>query len=161
MDGCNFRPIRVLNQDYIYQKNVLINGKWVKIRAIDLFLLLKTIKASMKITKAKKRLGIILLLLAIIIIIAYFPPPPQDSIQYYERESGQLKTEKVAGEKWLVWLYNNPIGEATLWALVKRKLVSSIYGKMMDRTSYHPAGPGRLSSFSFPGQWEFDSKQKD
>ncbi|HPM02157.1 MAG TPA: hypothetical protein PK816_08380, partial [Candidatus Cloacimonadota bacterium] len=75
----------------------MINGKWVKIRAIDLFLLLKTIKASMKITKAKKRLGIILLLLAIIIIIACFPPTPQDSIQYYERESGQLKTEKVAG----------------------------------------------------------------
>jgi len=40
-------------------------------------------------------------------------------------------------------------------------MVSSTYGKMMDRTSYHPAGPGRLSSFSFPGQWEFDSKQKD
>ena len=76
-----------------------------------------------------------MLLLAIIIIIAYFPPTPQDSIQYYERESGQLKTEKVAGEKWLVWLYNNPIGETTLWALAKRKLVSSIYGKMMDRTS--------------------------
>jgi len=44
-------------------------------------------------------------------------------------------TEKVAGEKWLVWLYNNPIGEATLWTLAKRKLVSSVYGKMMDRTS--------------------------
>ncbi len=43
--------------------------------------------------------------------------------------------EKVAGEKWLVWLYNNPIGEATLWTLAKRKLVSSVYGKMMDRTS--------------------------
>jgi len=89
----------------------------------------------MKITKTKKRWGFILLLLAIIIIIAYFPPTPRDSIQYYERESGQLKTEKVAGEKWLLWLYNNPIGEATLWALAKRKLVSSAYGKMMDRTS--------------------------
>ena len=89
----------------------------------------------MKITKTKKRWGIILLLLAIIIIIASFPLPPQDSIQYYERESGQLKTEKVAGEKWLEWLYNNPIGEASLWALAKRKLFSSIYGKMMDRTS--------------------------
>ena len=89
----------------------------------------------MKITKTKKRWGVILLLLAIIIIIASFPVPPQDSIQYYERESGQIKTEKVAGEKWLVWLYNNPVGEATLWALAKRKLVSSIYGKMMDRTS--------------------------
>lgn len=113
----------------------MINGKWVKIQDIELFLLLKAIKASMKITKAKKRLGIILMLLVIIFIIAYFPTPPQDSIQYYERKSGQLLTEKVAGEKWLIWLYNNPVGEATLWTLAKRKMVSSIYGKMMDRTS--------------------------
>lgn len=116
-------------------KSILINVKWLKIRDIQLFLRLKATKASMKITKAKKRWGIILLLLAIIFIIACFPPAPQDPIQYYERESGQLKTEKVAGEKWLVWLYNNPIGEATLWTLAKRKLVSSVYGKMMDRTS--------------------------
>ncbi len=81
------------------------------------------------------RWGIILLLLVIIISLASYPLTPQDPIQYYERESGQIKTEKVAGEKWLVWLYYNPIGEATLWALAKRKLVSTIYGKMMDRTS--------------------------
>ncbi len=87
----------------------------------------------MKITKTQKRWGIILLLIAVILIIGCFQPTPQNSIQYYERGSGQLKTEKVAGEKWLIWLYNNPIGEATLWAMVKRKLVSSIYGKMMDR----------------------------
>ncbi len=89
----------------------------------------------MRITKTTMRWGISLLLLSIIIIIACIKPPPQDPIQYYERESGQLKTEKVAGEKWLVWLYYNPIGEATLWTLAKRKLVSSVYGKMMDRTS--------------------------
>ena len=89
----------------------------------------------MKITKNKKSWGIILLLLAIIISLASYPLTPQDPIQYYERESGQIKTEEVAGEKWLVWLYYNPIGEATLWAFAKRKLVSSIYGNMMDRTS--------------------------
>lgn len=89
----------------------------------------------MRITKTTMRWGISLLLLSIIIIIACIKPPPQDPIQYYERETGQLKTEKVAGEKWLVWLYYNPIGEATLWTLAKRKLVSSVYGKMMDRTS--------------------------
>jgi len=89
----------------------------------------------MKITKTKKRWGIILLSLAIIISLAFYPLPPQNPIQYYERETGQMKTEKVAGEKWLVWLYYNPIGEATLWALAKRKLVSSIYGNMMDRPS--------------------------
>jgi phosphatidylserine decarboxylase len=113
----------------------LINAKWLKIPDIELFLLLKAINADMKMTRTKKRCGIILFLLAIVIIIACLPSPPQDKIQYYERESGQLKTEKVAGEKWLVWLYNNPVGEATLWALAKRKLVSSIYGKMMDRNS--------------------------
>jgi phosphatidylserine decarboxylase len=89
----------------------------------------------MNLTKTKKKWGIIILVLAIIVSITFYPLPPQAPIQYFERESGQLKTEKVAGEKWLVWLYYNPIGEATLWALAKRKLVSSIYGTMMDRTS--------------------------
>ncbi|SEA17065.1 phosphatidylserine decarboxylase [Flavobacterium gillisiae] len=89
----------------------------------------------MKITNTKKSWGIILLLLAIIVLLAFYPLPEQAPIHYYDRESGELKTEKVAAEKWLVWLYNNPIGEATLWTLVKRKLVSSIYGTMMDRPS--------------------------
>jgi phosphatidylserine decarboxylase len=89
----------------------------------------------MKITKTNKRWGIILLLFAILISLALYPLPLQDPIRYYERETGQLKTEKVAGEKWLVWLYYNPVGEATLWALAKRKLVSSIYGTMMDQNS--------------------------
>ena len=107
----------------------------VKIEDIVLYLLLKANNGIMKITKAKKRWGIILLLLVIIISLAFYPQPPQAPIQYYERESGQLKTEKVAGEKWLLWLYYNPVGKATLWALAKRKLVSSIYGNIMDRTS--------------------------
>jgi len=89
----------------------------------------------MNLTKTKKKWGITILVLAIIVSITFYPLPPQAPIQYYERESGQLKTEKVAGEKWLVWLYNNPVGEATMWALAKRKLVSSIYGTMMDHTS--------------------------
>lgn len=89
----------------------------------------------MKITKTKKSWGIVLLMLAIIVILAFYPLPPQAPIKYYDRETGVLKTEKVAAEKWLVWLYNNPVGEATLWAMVKRKFVSSIYGNMMDRPS--------------------------
>ena len=86
----------------------------------------------MNITKNKKRWGIIVLLLAVIAILAFYPLPPQAPIQYYDRESGVLKTEKVAEEKLLVWLYNNPVGEATLWALAKRKVVSAMYGNRMD-----------------------------
>ena len=89
----------------------------------------------MNISKTQKRWGLILLLLAVIAILALYPVPPQAPIQYYDRQSGLLKTEKVAGEKWLVWLYNNPVGEATLWALAKRKVVSSVYGNRMDRPS--------------------------
>lgn len=100
-------------------------------------------KENMKITNFKKKWGILLLLLAIITTMAFYPSPPQAPIRYYDRESGVLKTEKVAAEKWLVWLYNNPVGEATLWAVVKRKLVSSIYGIMMD----HPSSTKKIQPF--------------
>lgn len=76
-----------------------------------------------------------MILIAVVVIVALYPLPPQDPIQYYDRQSGLLKTEKVAGEKWLVWLYHNPVGEATLWALAKRKMVSALYGNQMDRPS--------------------------
>jgi len=69
--------------------------------------------------------------------------PPHAPIQYYDRHSGMLKTEKVAGEKWLVWLYYNPVGEATLWALAKRKVVSSVYGSRMD----HPSSAKKIHPF--------------
>lgn len=89
----------------------------------------------MKILKVKKVWAILMLLFTLIIIAALFPLSPPDPIKYYERESGKLITEKVAGEKWLLWLYYNPVGEATLWVLAKRKLVSTVYGNMMDRAS--------------------------
>ena len=89
----------------------------------------------MNISKPIKRWGLILFFLAVIATLALYPVPPQAPIQYYERQSGLLKTEKVAGEKWLLWLYHNPVGEATLWALAKRKVVSSVYGNRMDRPS--------------------------
>ncbi|MFA9388482.1 MAG: phosphatidylserine decarboxylase [Prolixibacteraceae bacterium] len=101
----------------------------------------------MKITKAKKSWGIILLLLTIIISLAAYPLAPQDPIQYYERDSRRIKKEKVAGERWLKWLYYNPIGEASLWAFAKRKLVSSIYGNRMDRTSSAKKIPAFIEDF--------------
>lgn len=36
---------------------------------------------------------------------------------------------------WLYWLYNNPLGELTLNTLVKRKIVSDIYGWYMNTIS--------------------------
>lgn len=75
-------------------------------------------------------------ILAIILLgLAVFPVPKQEPIKYVDRSTGQVQIENVYGESWLNWLYHNPIGEATLWAVAKRKFVSSIYGDMMEKSS--------------------------
>lgn len=84
-------------------------------------------------TKPNKKSSIIFILLPIFFLITFFPLPTQDPIQYFDRETGVLKTEKVAAEKGLIWLYNNPVGEMTLWALMKRKVISDWYGGRMDK----------------------------
>lgn len=97
----------------------------------------------MKTIKFNKRWIFILLLLAAILITAFYPSPQYKPIGFIDRNSGELKTEKVPGEKWLVWLYNNPVGEASLRTIVKRKFVSSIYGEMMD----NPSSAEKIDSF--------------
>ena len=84
-------------------------------------------------TKILQKKYIILLLLAIILGLSFYPSPQPEPIRYVDRQTGEIKKEKVPAENWLVWLYNNPIGEATLATLVKRKFISSYYGKMMDK----------------------------
>jgi phosphatidylserine decarboxylase len=84
---------------------------------------------------AKRATRIIFLLLIALLILAFLPIGQPAPVNYIERVSGKTKTEKIAGEKWLIWLYHNPIGEASLWALVRRKMVSSIYGEMMNNGS--------------------------
>jgi len=77
----------------------------------------------------KKKLA---LALFFIIFIAIFPFGEELPIKYVERSSGEIKTEQVYGEGWLYWLYNNPVGELSLYAIVKRKFVSDWYGSQMD-----------------------------
>lgn len=81
--------------------------------------------------KIKKR-TIVFSILIIIVGLAFYPSPENPPIKYIDRQTGEIKIEKVAGEQWLVWLYNNPIGELSLHSMVKRKFVSSWYGAMMD-----------------------------
>lgn len=53
-------------------------------------------------------------------------------IVYIERKTGKLTEEKVPGKIFLQWIYGNPLGRLTLWALVKRKWFSKVYGKAQD-----------------------------
>ena len=47
-------------------------------------------------------------------------------IKYIERKIGEIKTEKVPGEKYLKFLYYNPLGELPLNLLItmERKWIS-------------------------------------
>ncbi len=91
----------------------------------------------------KKARNITISLFIVLFGLAIYPLPQNPPVNYIERETGELKTEKVEGEKWLIWLYNNPIGELSLHSLVKRKFVSGIYGRMMDA----PHSAGKIDSF--------------
>ena len=53
-------------------------------------------------------------------------------IVYWNRETDSLETEKVYGEFWLKFIYNNPLGKIGLWAIVKRAWFSHWYGKKMN-----------------------------
>ena len=54
------------------------------------------------------------------------------SIYFVDRKTGQTKEETVVGHKFLKWLYNTNSGSFALETLLKRKMFSSLYGKLQD-----------------------------
>ncbi|MDP2454422.1 MULTISPECIES: phosphatidylserine decarboxylase [unclassified Kaistella] len=97
----------------------------------------------MKFKKPNKKWTIIWFISALIFVLAVFPVPAQKPIKYVDRETGQVLIENVYGEKWLDWLYHNPVGEATLWTIAKRKLITSLYGDEMEK----PASADKIVPF--------------
>lgn len=55
-----------------------------------------------------------------------------EKIKYIERKTGETLIEKVPGEKYLEFLYYNPLGELPLNLIVRRKFLTYFYGKEMD-----------------------------
>ena len=85
---------------------------------------------------AYRKLKILIVTIVIAhVAIAFWPLPEVAPVKYIDRETGQLKTEKIEGVGWLKWLYYNPVGEMSLHAIVKRKFVSEWYGALMDKPS--------------------------
>lgn len=54
-------------------------------------------------------------------------------VQFVNRESGQLETEAIFGEKPLRWVYETHLGKIALWALIRRAAFSEFYGWAMSR----------------------------
>ncbi len=89
----------------------------------------------MKFKKPNKKWSLTWLVAIILLILAFLPIPSGEPIKFVDRESGKVEIENVYGGQWLNWLYHNPVGEATLWTIARRKIVTSIYGDMMNSPS--------------------------
>jgi phosphatidylserine decarboxylase len=54
-------------------------------------------------------------------------------IEVFNRTTGSVEREAVLGERWLRWVYENPVGRCVLPVLARRALFSRFYGWRMDR----------------------------
>ncbi len=59
-----------------------------------------------------------------------------EPLRYFDRYERKMKVEKIFGERWLRFAYENPVGRFAVWLVAKRSLFSWYYGhKMKDRRS--------------------------
>lgn len=58
---------------------------------------------------------------------------PATPIRYYDRYKQTVETERIYGEAWLRFAYENPIGRSFIGLLIKRRLFSSLYGWQMNK----------------------------
>ncbi|NCV19245.1 MAG: phosphatidylserine decarboxylase [Rhodobacterales bacterium] len=56
-------------------------------------------------------------------------------ILFHNRYTNELEEEKVYGDRWLKFIYTNPLGKLCLWALVKRAIFSKWYGWRMNQNA--------------------------
>ena len=56
-------------------------------------------------------------------------------IKFIDRATGQVKSEKPPAEGLLNFLYDNPFGKSLLLPIAKRKLISALYGRKMNKAS--------------------------
>lgn len=58
-----------------------------------------------------------------------------EPITFFNRYTGCIETERIYGEKPLRWVYESGLGRCSLEAVVKRPLLSALYGWLMSRPS--------------------------
>lgn len=53
-------------------------------------------------------------------------------VRFFNRYTGRIETEKVFGERWLRFAYDNPAGRFFVWAMARRAMFSRLYGTKMN-----------------------------
>lgn len=58
---------------------------------------------------------------------------PAEPIRFYHRYTRTVETERVFGEQWLRYAYENPVGRFFVWLLARRAIFSQWYGRKMNQ----------------------------
>lgn len=53
-------------------------------------------------------------------------------IEYYNRNDKKYEIEKIAGDKYINWIYSSPVGMSLLEIIIKKKFFSKAYGYFCD-----------------------------
>ena len=80
-----------------------------------------------------------------------------EEIKFIDRKTKSIIHEKPPGEHFLKFLYHHPLGKLPLELLVKRKMLSSIYGSLMDK----PNSAQKIRPFVEEYQINMDEAQKN
>lgn len=80
-----------------------------------------------------------------------------EKIKYINRKDGEIEIEKVPGEKYLKFLYYNPLGKLTLSMLIKRKWLTAWYGSGLDK----PSSVNKIDKFIEDANINRDEIKKD
>jgi phosphatidylserine decarboxylase len=56
-----------------------------------------------------------------------------EPIRYIHRYKQTVETERVLGEAWMRWTYENPLGRLALWLVIRRVLLSRYWGWRMAK----------------------------
>lgn len=62
------------------------------------------------------------------------PHMPATPVRFFNRYTGSLETERIFGEGWLRFAYENPVGRGFVALLARRRFFSAYYGWRMNRS---------------------------
>jgi phosphatidylserine decarboxylase len=78
------------------------------------------------------------------------------TIQYIDRASGKTCSENPPAEGLIRWLYQTTLGRLSLQLLIKRKLITELYGRRMN----HPRSKAKIPAFIEEFQIDMTEAQK-
>src|ERR1035437_8113401 len=80
-----------------------------------------------------------------------------EPIRYYDRYTRAQKIERIYGEGWLRFAYENPAGRFFVWLLARRAFFSRWYGRKMNQ----PASALRILPFISTYDLDVDDRSEE